>query len=119
MTDPSENCSHNATLQTRVTLEQLAVDGYKPITFASRFPYSCVERYSVGVLEPLGVVWLIEHIKTTCKCKKLKLNRDQSTTFNSLKSSFPFSLKNFLFQLIYALCPICLKLRRRPASQAM
>ena len=44
-------------------LEQLTVDGWKPIAIASRFLNSCDERYSVNELELLGVVWSIEYFK--------------------------------------------------------
>ena len=44
-------------------LEQITVDGWKPIAFASRFLNSCDGRYSVNKLELLGVVWSIEYFK--------------------------------------------------------
>ena len=69
-----ENSHCNPQLQTRVkcdasrsglgaALEQLTVDGWKPIAFSSRFLNSCEERYSVNELEFLGVVWSIEYFK--------------------------------------------------------
>ena len=56
------NSHYNPPLETRVkcdasrsglvaALEQLTVDGWKPIAFASRFLNSCEERYSVNELE--------------------------------------------------------------------
>ena len=44
-------------------LEQLTVDGWKPIAFASRFLNSCEESYSVNELELLGVVWSTEYFE--------------------------------------------------------
>ena len=68
------NSHYNLQLETRVkcdayrsglgaALEQLTVDGWKPIAFTSRFLNSCEERYSVNELELLGVVWSIEYFK--------------------------------------------------------
>ena len=68
------NNHYNPQLETRVkcgasrsglgaALEQLTVDGWKPIAFTSRFLKSCEERYSVNELELLGVVWSIEYFK--------------------------------------------------------
>ena len=62
------NSHYNPQLETRVkcdatrsglgtALEQLTLDGWKPIAFTSRFLNSCEERYSVNELELLGVVW--------------------------------------------------------------
>ena len=44
-------------------LEQLTIDGWRPIAFTSRFSNLCEERYSVNELELLGVVWSIEYFK--------------------------------------------------------
>ena len=44
-------------------LEQLTVNGWKPISFASGFLNSNEERYSVNELELLGVVWSREYFK--------------------------------------------------------
>ena len=68
------NSHNNPQLETRIkcdalrtglgtALEQLTVDGWKPIAFASRFLNSCEERYSRNEHELLGVVWLIEYFK--------------------------------------------------------
>ena len=68
------NSHYNPQLETRVkcdaprsglgaAIEQLTVDGWKPIAIASRFLNSCEERYSVNELELLGVVWSIEYFK--------------------------------------------------------
>ena len=66
----TENIHYNPQLETRIkcdasrsglgaALEQLTVDGWKPISFASRFLNSSEERYSINELELLGVVWSI------------------------------------------------------------
>ena len=68
------NSHYNPQLETRkkcvasrsglgAALEQLTVDGWKPIAFASRFLNSCEERYSVNELELLGVIWSIEYFR--------------------------------------------------------
>ena len=44
-------------------LEQLTIDGWKPISLASRFLNSNEERYSFNELEKLGVVWSKEYFK--------------------------------------------------------
>ena len=70
----TENTHYNTQLETRVKcnascsglgvgLEQLTVDGWKPIEFTSQFLKSCEERYSVNELELLGVLWSIEYFK--------------------------------------------------------
>ena len=70
----TKNSHYNPQLETRVksdasrsglgaALEQLTVDGWKPIAFTSQFLNSCEERYSVNALELLGVVWSIEYFK--------------------------------------------------------
>ena len=77
------NSHYNPQLETRVkcnasrsglgaALEQLTVDGWKPIAFASRFLNSCEERYSVNELELLGVVWSTEYFKIICMENNLK-----------------------------------------------
>ena len=66
-------------------LEQVTVDGWKPIAFASRFLNSCEERYSVNELEFLGVVWSIDYFKnylygkqfTVITCTSLNYEREQ------------------------------------------
>ena len=44
-------------------LEQLTVNGWKPVSFASRFLNSNEKRYSINQLELLGVVWSREFFK--------------------------------------------------------
>ena len=70
----TENIHYNPQLELRIkcdasrsglgaALEQLTVNGWKPISFASRFLNSNEERYSINELELLGVVWSIEYCK--------------------------------------------------------
>ena len=70
----TENMHYNPQFETRIkcdasrsglgaALEQLTVDGWKPISFASRFLNSSEECYSINELELLGVVWSIEYFK--------------------------------------------------------
>ena len=72
ITNHTENMHYNPQFETRIksdasrsglgaALEQLTVDGWKPISFASRFLNSSEERYSFNELELLGVVWSIEY----------------------------------------------------------
>ena len=68
----TENNHYNPQLETSIkcnascsglgaALEQLTVNAWKPISFASRFLNSIEERYSFNELEHLGVVWSIEY----------------------------------------------------------
>ena len=70
----TENIHYNPQLETRIkcdasrsglgaALEQLTVDGWKPISLASRFLNSNEERYSFNELELLGVGWSIQYFK--------------------------------------------------------
>ena len=70
----TENVHHNPLLQTRVkcdaarsglgtALEQLTVDGWKPVAFTSQFLNSCEEQYNVNELELLGVLWSNRNLK--------------------------------------------------------
>ena len=81
------NGHYNPQLETRVkcdasrsglgaALEQLTVDGWKPIAFASRFLNSCEERYSVNELKILGVVWSTEYFKNYLYGKHFKVITD-------------------------------------------
>ena len=44
-------------------LEQHSAESWVIIAYASQFLNSLEEKYSVNQLEPLGVVWAIEHFK--------------------------------------------------------
>ena len=61
-------------------LEQLTVDGWKPIAFASRFLNSWEERYSVNELELLGVVCLIEYFENYLYGKNFGVITDHSSS---------------------------------------
>ena len=70
----TENSHYNPQLERHVkcdashsglgaALEQLTVDGWKPIAFTSRFLDSCEARYGLNELELLGIVLSIEYFK--------------------------------------------------------
>ena len=90
------NSHYNPQLETRVkcdasrsglgaALEQLTVDGRKPIAFASRFLNSCEERYSVNELELLGVVWSTEYFKNYLYGKQFKVITDHRALLSIMK----------------------------------
>ena len=66
-------------------LEQLTVDGWKPISFASRFLNSNEERYSINELELLGVVWSIEYFKNYLYGKDFSIITDHRALLSILK----------------------------------
>ena len=66
-------------------LEQLTVDGWKPISFASRFLNSSEERYSINELELLGVVWSIEYFKNYLYGKEFTIITDHRALLSILK----------------------------------
>ena len=66
-------------------LEQLTVDGWKPISFASRFLNSSEERYSINELELLGVVWFIGYFKNYFYCKEFTVITDHRALISILK----------------------------------
>ena len=66
-------------------LEQLTVDGWKPIAFASWFLNSCEERYSVNELERLGIVWSIEYFKNYLYGKHFKVITDYRALLSIMK----------------------------------
>ena len=90
------NSHYNPQLETRVNcyasrsglgadLEQLTVDGWRPIAFASRFLNSCEERYSVNELELLGVVWSTEYFKNYLYGKHFKVITDHRALLSIIK----------------------------------
>ena len=83
----TEKIHYNPQLETRIkcdasrsglgaALEQLTVNGWKPISFASRFLNSNEERYSTNELELLGVVWSIEYFKNYLYGKEFSIKTD-------------------------------------------
>ena len=68
-------------------LEQLTVDGWKPIAFASRFLNSCEERYSVNELDILGVEWSIEYFKNYLYGKHFKVITDHRALLSIMKEN--------------------------------
>ena len=92
------NSHYNPQLETRVicdasrsglgaALEQLTVDGWKPIAFASRLINSCEERYSANELERLGVVWSIEYFKKYLYEKHFKVITDHRALLSIMKEN--------------------------------
>ena len=66
-------------------LEQLTVDGWKPISFASRFLNSSEERYSINELELLGLLWSIEYFKNYLYGKEFTVITDHRALLSILK----------------------------------
>ena len=66
-------------------LEQLTVNGWKPISFASRFLNSNEERYNINELELLGVVWSIEYFKNCLYGKEFSIIIDHRVLLSILK----------------------------------
>ena len=92
------NSHYNPQLETRVNcdasrsglgaaLEQLTVDGWKPIAFASRFLNSREERYSVNELELLGVVWSTEYFKNYLYGKHFKVITERRALLSIMKEN--------------------------------
>ena len=94
----TSNSHYNPQLETRVkcdasrtglgaALEQLTVDGWKPIAFASRFLNPCEERYSVNELELLGVVWSTEYFKNYLYGKHFTVITDHRALLSIMKEN--------------------------------
>ena len=66
-------------------LEQLTVDGWKSISFASRFLISNEERYSINELKLLGVVWSIENFKNNLYGKEFSIITNHRALLSILK----------------------------------
>ena len=92
----TENVHYNPQLETRTkcdasrsglgaALEQLTVDGWKPISFASRFLNSSEERYSIKDFELLEVVWSIEYFKNYLYGKEFTIITDHRAFLSILK----------------------------------
>ena len=100
------NGHYNLQLETRIkcdasrsglgiALEQLTVDGWEPIAFASRFLTSCKERHSVNELELLGVVWSIEYFKNYLYGKNFTGITDHRAVLSFMKENRSNKLYNF------------------------
>ena len=98
MTNATQKNHYNPQLETRVkcdasrsglgaALEQLTVDGWKPIAFTSRFLNPCKEQYSINKLELLGVVWSIEYLKNYLYGKHLTVITDHRALLSILKQN--------------------------------
>ena len=92
----TENSHYNPKLDVRVkcdasrsglgaALEQNTPDGWKPISFASQFLNSTEERYSVNVLELLGIVWSIDYFKYYLYGKNFTVVTDHRALLSILK----------------------------------
>ena len=92
----TENIHYNPQLETRIkcdasrsglraALEQLTVDGWKSILFASRLLNSNEERYSNNELELLGVVWSIEYFKNYLYGKEFSIIIDHRALLSFLE----------------------------------
>ena len=90
--DHTENIHYNPQLDTQIkcdasrsglgaALEQLTVDDWKPIFFASRISNSNEERYSINELELLGVVGSIEYFKNYLYGKEFSIITDHFSQF--------------------------------------
>ena len=98
MANATANSHYNPQLETRVNcdaspcglgaaLEQLTVDGWKPIAFTSRFLNSCEERYILNELELLGVVWSIEYFKNYLYGKTFTVITDHRALLSIMKEN--------------------------------
>ena len=92
------NSHYNPQLETRVkcdasrsglgaALEQLTVDGWKPIAFASRFLNSCEERFSVNELELFGAFWSTENFQNYLYGKHFKVITDHRALLSIMKAN--------------------------------
>ena len=68
-------------------LEQLTVDGWKPIAFTSWFLNSCEKRYSVNELELLVVVWSIEYSENYLYGKTFTVITDHRSLLSTMKEN--------------------------------
>ena len=99
-------------------LEQLTVNGWKPISFASTFSNSNEERYSINQLELLGVVCSIEYFKNYFFGKEFSIITDQRVLFSIFKEhrsneSYNSRLSRWVDQLL----PYQLKIEHLPGAK--
>ena len=82
--NPTENTHYNPQHETRIkcdasrsglgaAFEQLTVEGWKPVSFASIFLNSNEERYSLNELKLLGIVWCTEYFKNYLYGKEISI----------------------------------------------
>ena len=92
----TENTHFNPTLETRIecdasrqglgaALEQLNCEGWKTVSFASRFLNIIEECYSINELELFGVVWAIEYFKYYLFEKNFTVLTDHRALLSVLK----------------------------------
>ena len=124
----TENIHYNPQLETRIkcdasrsglgaALEQLTVDGWKPVSFASRFVNSNEERYSINELDFLGVVWSIEFFKIYLYGKEFSIITDHRALLSILKehrSNKSYSSR--LSRLVDQLLPYQFKIKHLPGA---
>ena len=90
----TENIHYNPQLEKRrkcyasrsglgAALEQLTVNGWKPISFASKF--ETVGKYIINELALLGVVWFIEYFKNYLYGKEFSTITDHRAILSILK----------------------------------
>ena len=123
------NSHYNPQLETRVkwdasrfglgaALGQLAVDGWKPIAFTSRFLNYCQECYSVNELELLGVVWSIEYFKIYLYGKNFTVITDHRALLSIKKENRSNkSYNSRLTRWIYRFLPFQLAIEHLPGAK--
>ena len=101
-------------------LEQLTVDGWKPIAITSRiFLNSCEEQYSLNELELLGVVWSIEYFKNYLYCKHFAVIVDHRALLSILKENRSNkSYKSRLIRWIDRLLPFQVDIVHLPGEKS-
>ena len=99
-------------------LEQITLDGWKLIAFASRFPIRTEERYSVNDLELLGVVWSIDFFKYNLYGKDFTEITDHRALLSILKEHRSIkSYKSRLSRWIDRLFPYDLVIEHMPGAK--
>ena len=96
----------------------MTVNGWKPISFASRFSNSNKERYSINELELLGVVWSIEYYKNYLYGKEFTNITDHRALLSILKEhrsnkSYNSSLSRWVGRLL----PYQFKIEHLPGAK--
>ena len=68
-------------------LEQKHGHIWKPVAYASRFLNKLEERYSTNELQPLAIVWALEHFKYYLYGNKFTLQTDHQALLSTLKTT--------------------------------